>query len=75
MKRTQRGFGIYTQFKDLYGKDVRVQASSLASKRAVWIFPEVETACTGEHIAGAHLSVALAKRIINALQRFVDGEE
>lgn len=70
MKKTQRGFSIFTQFKDLYGKEVRVQKSSLATKRAVWIFTEVETTC-----AGAHLSVAQAKRVIKALQMFVDGKE
>lgn len=73
-KRTSRGFRIYAQFKDLYGCDVRVQASSLATKRAVWIFPEVKQANTGEWLAGAHLSVVQAKRIIKALQRFVNGE-
>ena len=74
MKRTQRGFAIFTQFKDLYGKDVRVQMSSLATRRAVWIFPEV-TVHLGEPQAGVHLSVAQAKRVIKALQAFVDGKE
>ena len=74
MRRTNRGFAIYTQFKDLYGKDVRVQASSLATRRAVWIFPETSMHM-GEPQAGAHLTVAQAKRVIKALQAFVDGKE
>lgn len=74
MKRTLRGFGIYTEFKDLYGKNCRVQASSLATKRAVWIQNEIDN-FTGIPIGNAHLSVVMAKRIIKALQAFVDGKD
>jgi hypothetical protein len=49
MKRTERGFAIYTEFKDEYGKNIRVQASSLATKRCVWIQNEV-TEHMGEHL-------------------------
>lgn len=71
MKRTNRGFAIYTEFKDLYGKNCRVQESSLATKRAVWIQNEVVTHM-GESLGNAHLSVAMARRVIKALQAFVE---
>lgn len=74
MKRTKRGFAIYTDFSDLYGKNCCVVASSLATKRAVWIQNEVETHM-GEHLGNAHLDVRMAKRVIKALQEFVDGKE
>ena len=74
MKRTERGFAIYTEFKDEYGKNIRIQASSLATKRCVWIQNEV-TEHMGIHLANAHLSVGMAKRVIKALQTFVDGKE
>lgn len=38
MKRTSRGFGIYTKFNDTRGAEVRVQASSEAGVRRCWIF-------------------------------------
>ena len=41
---------------------------------AVWIQNEVKFHM-GEHLANAHLSVAQAKRVIKALQKFVDGAE
>ena len=75
MKRTPRGFAIYCEFKDFNGKSVRVLRSSLIVRRLVWIFPEVERASTGEYIAGAHLTVPMAKKIISALTRFVEGIE
>jgi hypothetical protein len=76
MKRTDRGFAVYAEFKDYYGQGVRVQASSLADKRCVWIFPEHHKhRVTGEHICGAHLTEAMAKKVIRALQAFVDGKE
>lgn len=75
MKRTARGFAIYTEFKDLYGKNICVVASSLATKRCVWIQNEVSPEHMGERLANAHLTVAMAKRVIKALQAFVDGKE
>lgn len=73
MKRTARGFAIYEDFTDLYGKKCCVVASSLATKRCVWIQNEV-TEHMGEHLANAHLDVAMARRVIKALQSFVDGK-
>lgn len=47
--------------------------SSLAAKRAVWIQNEVEL-CGPEKepLGNAHLNVAMAKRVIKALQKFVE---
>jgi hypothetical protein len=74
MRRTNRGFAIYTEFKDQYGLNIRVQASSLATRRCVWIQNEV-IEHTGEYLGNAHLTVPMAKRVIKALQAFVDGKE
>jgi len=74
MKRTQRGFAIYAEFRDANGDAVRVQRSSSFGRRLVWIFPALKIHL-GEVISGAHLTVPMAKRVIKALQRFVDGEE
>ena len=74
MKRTERGFAVYADFADEYGKNICIVASSLATKRCVWIQNEV-TEHMGQHLANAHLSVAMAKRVIKALQDFVDGKE
>ena len=38
MKRTSRGFAVFTQFTDTRGADVRVQASSEAGVRRCWVF-------------------------------------
>jgi hypothetical protein len=74
MKRTERGLAIYTDFKDEYGKYIRVQGSSLATRRCVWIQNEV-TEHMGQHLANAHLTVPMAKRVIRALQAFVEGRD
>lgn len=73
-KRTERGFRIYTAFKDEYGANISVIKSSLASRRCVWIQNEVVN-CHGENLANAHLTVSMAKRVIKALQDFVDGKD
>lgn len=76
MKRTERGFAIYTEFKDLYGKNIAVVKSSLATQDCVWIQNEVtEHLPTGTHLGNAHLTRAMAKRVIRALQAFVDGKQ
>ena len=73
MRKTERGYSIYTEFKDRYGRNVRVQKSSLATEDCVWIFPEIHEHM-GTHLAGAHLTKRMAKRVIKALQTFVDEE-
>jgi hypothetical protein len=74
LKRTERGFAIYDEFKDQYGKKIRIMKSSLATDRCVWIQNEV-CEIHGHHIGNAHLTVPMAKKVIAALQRFVDGVE
>lgn len=64
----------YVEFKDLYGKTIRVQRSSLAFKDAVWIQNEI-TKCDDTFLANAHLDKPMARKIIKALERFVRGEE
>jgi hypothetical protein len=66
MKRTENGFAIYTEFQDANDKSIRVQTSSSAEKRMVWIHTE-----PGE----AHLTVKTARQVIRALQSFVDGKD
>lgn len=74
MRKTSRGFRIYSEFTDLYGTRIKVQESSLATKKAVWIFRSNPN--DGQPVAGSdkpscmdpHLSVAQAKRLIRALQ-------
>ena len=74
MKRTERGFAIYTDFNDEYGRNICVVRSSLVGKRCVWIQNEV-VEHRGEHLGNAHLTVPMAKRVIKALQEFVNGKE
>ncbi len=38
MKRTPRGFAVFTEFTDIYRNEVRVQQSSSAEGNYVWIF-------------------------------------
>jgi|HubBroStandDraft_6_1064221.scaffolds.fasta_scaffold266493_4 hypothetical protein len=65
MKRTDHGFVIYTEFKDANDKNIMVQASSSATSRRVWIHTDGD----------AHLDVKMARRVIRALQSFVDGKD
>jgi hypothetical protein len=37
VKRTARGLGVYTQFADTRGADVRLQDSSEAGRRRAWL--------------------------------------
>jgi hypothetical protein len=74
MKRTERGFAMYAEFKDADGEIVKVQRSSSIGRRLVYIFPAAKIHL-GEAISGAHLTVPMAKRVIKALQKFVEGQE
>jgi len=73
MKKTPRGFAIYTEFKDSYLSDVRVQMSSSVLKRC-WIFVKNEGKQAGSNLetdGAIHLDVKQAKRLIKALERFI----
>lgn len=71
MKRNERGFMVYTQFRDSYQSEIRVQESSSAEGPHVWIFcnPSVPSR-PGESMA-PHLTRAQAKRVRDALDRFL----
>lgn len=78
MKRTPRGFGIYTEFVDGYRNEVRVQMSSSAMGRYVWIFCNpTEGSQFEQHdkSPAPHLTPAQARRVARALLRFAKGQE
>jgi hypothetical protein len=74
MKRNERGFAMYAEFKDVDGETVKVQRSSSIGRRLVYIFPAAKIHL-GEAISGAHLTVPMARRVIKALEKFVSGAE
>ena len=69
MKKTSRGFNIYTEFRDTYKSEVRVQESSSACAPRVWIFCE---SAPGNKDMSPHLSPAQARRVAKALLKFAD---
>jgi len=73
MKRTARGFAIYTEFTDAYGRQVRVQKSSSAEHKRVWVFCE-DTVGGVTRDRSPHLSPAMARRVAKALLRFAEKE-
>lgn len=80
MKRTERGFAIYTEFKEERGVGLRVLASSIATRRRVWIYLDAtkstyDLARLEPHHIGAHLSPAEARRVAKALLAFAGGRE
>jgi hypothetical protein len=73
---TPRGFGTYAEFVDRYGTPIRVQQSSLATEAAVWIFTEDNPAFTDPaNPPSPHLTVDMARQMIEGLQAFVDDVE
>jgi len=76
MKRTERGFRIYAEFKDYDAYKVRIVRSSLSGERCVRIQPEIVIhPITQDPIADCHLTVDMAKKVIIALEEFISGEE
>lgn len=73
-KRTKKTQRVYAEFKDFYGRGIRIAASSLFGRRAVWIQNEV-VQHNGLFSGNAHLTVPMAKRVIRALQAFINGED
>jgi hypothetical protein len=65
---TERGFAVYDDFTDRYGHRIRVQRSSLATEAAVWIF-------TDDEQGSAHLTVEMAVRVRDALDKFITEQE
>lgn len=79
MKRTSRGFNIFSEFKDSYGNTLIVQESSAAGQVCCWIFVknrqgndyEVNVGAGGRiDVPSAHLTKAQARRLIRALTKF-----
>lgn len=59
---TPRGFRIYTEFVDTYGKKVDVLESSLATEWRVWIHAED---------GSAHLNAEQAEQVRDALDEWL----
>lgn len=79
-KYTQRGFRNYADAKDSHGINYVIRESSAAGNRCVWLFihdPEYykKDETTGQDLVPAlHLTEAQAKRVITALQKFINEE-
>lgn len=73
MKKTNRGFPIYSEFTDTYKSKVRVQMSSSVLKRC-WIFVENDGENPESNLktdGAIHLNERQAKLIIAGLQKFL----
>ena len=70
---TPRGFAGYAQLEDTYGARVRVQESSSATRRAVWIFAEGGAVGSADkpNDGSAHLDEAQARQVRDALTAFL----
>ena len=68
-RTTPRGFVIYDEFTDTYGNSVHVQESSSAEGARVWIF--CNDGGFPDEAVPAHLDVAQAKRVRDALDAFI----
>lgn len=66
---TGRGFTIYDAFRDHYGADIRLQESSLATERCIWIFSNKHG--FPDEPASPHLTVEQAERVRDALDQFI----
>jgi hypothetical protein len=72
-KGNQRGFA-YMEFKDYNGEACSIQQSSIATNRCLWLGCDHETVhqVTGEKCgARMHVNLALAKRIVRTLNRWI----
>lgn len=67
--KNARGFDRFDEFRDTYGSRVRIVESSSAAGPHVWIFCD-ENPRDAE--PSPHLDVEQARRVIDALQAFVD---
>ena len=80
LKRTERGFAIYGEYKDSRGNSIRVQQSSAVGGPFCWLFVKDREGCEvyqhmGQYSAvSPHLTRAQARRIGKALLRFADGD-
>jgi hypothetical protein len=70
-EKTNRGFMIFGRLKDINGSDVRVQESSLADDYCCFVFT------SNKHMEnfGPHINVAQAKKLVEALNDFIESKE
>lgn len=73
MRKTERGFDLYSEFIDTYQSKVSIQMSSNVKKRCV-----ITVTNDGKHPRSnlvtdgfMHLSEAQARRVIKALEKFL----
>lgn len=82
-KQVPGGRGLYdfALITDTYGSEIRVRTSSIAAEPCIWIFSMRDgKEYTEHHLHGIqaispHLNVEQAKRLRDALQKFIDGVE
>ena len=81
MKKTGRGFTIYSEIKDAFGQTITVQESSNAEKHCVWIFAKNRFGdevvdCVGAKYnfsaVSPHLTKSQARKLAKALLKFAD---
>lgn len=73
MKKTVRGFNVYTEFRDTYGQKIAVVESSAATQHCVWIQIEARPIAPESLNNFPHLNKVQARRVAKALLRFADG--
>lgn len=79
MKKTSRGFNVYSEFKDSNQNIIRIQKSSSAMKECCWIFIEskdgsglfFDKATNEFHAHSPHLTKTQAKILIKGLSKFI----
>jgi len=71
LRQNPRGWDIYDEFKDVYGVRVRIQESSSAEERRVWLF----TAPDAGSASALHLNREGVDRLIAALQEWKGAQE
>lgn len=75
MRRTSRGFKIFSQFKDIHGQTIKVQESSTIIP-SCWVFMEGAETPFNTHLGiksypAIHLTEAQARRLYRALGKFL----
>jgi len=74
-RHNKPGERIYTEFKDTNGCVIRIQKSYISTSHCAWIFTHDPKLPNGEiDECSPHINVQHAKRLIVALQKFIDGK-
>lgn len=73
MKKTARGFNVYSEFRDTYGQKIAVVESSAATQHCVWIQTEARPSEPEAQNNFPHLNKVQARRVAKALLKFADG--